>query len=361
MNSSGSKFGPSPVSNWFGSNEDKSVYRTSPNKIGNPGITWEVRKEISAGFDAMFLNRALYFEATYYHNVRDGILTRLTENIPDVTGLSYTNPYANFNKTQYTGVETALQYTRQLNDLTFSIGGNLTYQESKMLKFDELDYANDYQKRTGKPADAYFGLTTLGTFTDENDVTNSPMQVYDPQMMPGDLKYKDMNGDGRIDDNDRSMVGNTTPKLFYGINLHLGYKNFELKVVANGSSMFDVPLTSQYFQNGWGDNNYSNFVRDNIGGAYPRLTYNKVNNNFQKSDFWLASGNYFKIQNVELAYNLPPAVAQKLYTRGFRIYVRGADLYTHTNVPYIDPEAPNAGVYFYPMMKTITGGINLTF
>ena len=120
----------------------------------------------------------------------------------------------------------------------------------------------------------------------------------------GDLKYKDMNSDGVVDDNDMSALGHTTPRLFYALNANLSYKNFEMTVIGTGCALYDIPLTNTYFWNGWGDNNYSNFVKDNIGGAYPRLTYYKVNNNFVNSDFWLTKGDYFKIQNVELAYNI---------------------------------------------------------
>jgi len=360
VNSSGGKFGPSPVDQWLGNNEDKSVYRTSPSRIGNPAIAWEIRKEYSIGLDALMLDNSLYFEVNYYNNLRDGQIERMDQNIPMVTGLAFTRPYANFRQTRYFGVETALQYTKRFNRFNISIGGNAAIQQSEILKYDELAYHDEYQLRAGKPADAYFGYTVLGTFQDENDIANSPAQPFDDQLSPGDIKYKDMNGDGQVDANDQSMIGNVDPRLFYGINLRLGYGNFDLTVVGNGSAFYDLPMTNQYFWNGWGDNNYSEFVRDNIGGAYPRLTYNRVNNNFQSSEFWLTRADYFKIQNIELAYTLPQKISEKLYTRKFRLYVRGANLLTISKVKDVDPEAVNSGVYFYPLMRTVTGGIRLT-
>ena len=122
-----------------------------------------------------------------------------------------------------------------------------------------------------------------------------------------------MNGDGEIDNNDVSMIGHTSPRLVYAFNLKLNYKNFDFTMVADGIAFVDLPLNNSYFRNGWGDGAYSEFVRDNIGGAYPRLSYYQVSNNFQGSDFWLTKGGYFKVQNIELAYTLSQATTRALY------------------------------------------------
>jgi hypothetical protein len=131
-------------------------------------------------------------------------------------------------------------------------------------------------------------------------------------------------------------------------------------VIGTGAAFFDIPLTNTYYWNGWGDNNYSNFVKENVDAAYPRLTYYKVNNNFINSDFWLTKGGYFKIQNIELAYNLPFKLI-KTGSQKTRLYVRGANLLTVTKVKDVDPESINSGVTTYPLYKTFTGGIKLTF
>ena len=164
-----------------------------------------------------------------------------------------------------------------------------------------------------------------------------------------------------MDDNDQSQIGNTTPRLFYGLNLRMAYRNFELTVVGNGRAGYDIPMTNKYFWNGWGDNNYSDFTRDNIDGDYPRLTYYKVNNNFVGSDFWLKNGSYFKIQNVELAYNVPMNAGNLMGIRGLRIYMRGANLLTLSKIKDVDPESINSGVTVNPLFRTFSTGLKLTF
>ncbi|MZP57162.1 MAG: SusC/RagA family TonB-linked outer membrane protein, partial [Bacteroidales bacterium] len=153
----------------------------------------------------------------------------------------------------------------------------------------------------GKAVDTYWGQTYMGKFSSDEETLLIP-QLFDEVLKKGDLKYKDMNNDGVIDDNDQSALGHTTPRLYYALNANLNYKNIGLTVIGTGSAFYDIPLTNSYYWNGWSDNNYSKFVKDNIGEAYPRLTYYKVNNNFISSDFWLTKGGYFKIQNIELSY-----------------------------------------------------------
>jgi hypothetical protein len=240
------------------------------------------------------------------------------------------------------------------------LGGNATIQNSERLKYDEPNFRFDYLTRVGKPADAYFGQTCLGKFESDADALIVP-QKFDDVLHEGDLKYKDMNGDGIIDDNDQSMIGHTLPRLFYALNLKLQYKNFDLTIVGTGQAFYDVPLTNQYYWNGWGDNTYSDFVKNYIGGAYPRLTYYKVNNNFVNSDFWLAKGGFFKIQNVEIAYTLPNTILQIIGNHVIRIYLRGANLLTISKIKDVDPESLSSGISNYPLYKTISAGIKLNF
>lgn len=355
----GTNFGAYSTGQWFGSSTS-APYRTTPSRIGNPDLNWELRKEFSVGIDGLMFNHKLTVQLTYYNNVCEGQITTLPNSMPNFLGISSSLPSINFNNTRYYGLETGLELNTNAGKLRYSIGGNITIQNSKVEKIDEPDWRFAYQKRQGKPADSYWGQTYMGKFQSAEDALVIP-QIYDAALSAGDLQYVDLNNDGFIDDNDMSMIGNTTPRLFYALNAQLNYKNFYFTVVGTGCAFFDIPMTNSYFWGGWGDNNYSKFVKDNVGGAYPRLTYYKVNNNFVNSNFWLEKGDFFKIQNVELAYNVPLENLKSIQSHGLRIYVRGSNLLTLTRIKDIDPEGPNAGVTTYPLFRTFTGGIKLTF
>jgi hypothetical protein len=255
---------------------------------------------------------------------------------------------------------TDLHYSDKIGDLEFTFGVNATTSKGTREKYDEPNYRTDYQKRTGKASDAIFGFVYEGKFATDAEATVVP-QLFDAVLKAGDLKYKDMNGDGYIDDNDQAVIGNSSPRLYYGVNLDLKYKNFELYIMGAGRAFYDIAMTNSYFWSGWGDNNYSNFVKDNVGGDYPRLTYYKVNNNFVTSEYWLRKGDYFKIQNVELSYTVPAKMLQFVGGRSVRIYVRGANLMTFSKVKDVDPESISSGVTVYPLFRTISGGLKFNF
>lgn len=359
-NNNGTLFGPYTTAQWFGNTTETLVYRVSPNRTGNPDITWEKRKEFSAGFDAMMFDNKLSLDVTYYNNVRDGIISQVTSRVPNIVGISGALPRFNFNQTRYFGLEVGVQYSNDTHKLKYSFGGNATIQNSKIEKYDEPAYRNEYQYRTGKAADAIFGQKYIGRFASDAETKVVP-QLFDDQLHAGDLKYTDMNGDGAIDNNDQSQIGHATPRLFYALNFKISYKGFELYALGTGRAFYDIVLNNQYFWNGWGDNNYSAFVKDNIDGAYPRLTYNKVNNNFVTSNFWLKKGGFFKVQNVELSYTLPANSLHIIGARGVRLFVRGANLLTISKVKDVDPESIDSGVETYPLFSTYTAGVKLTF
>jgi TonB-linked SusC/RagA family outer membrane protein len=356
----GTNFGPYSIGQWFGSINETDPYVAYPTRIGNPDLLWEKSKEFSTGIDGQMFNNKVSFEINYYNNLREGQIVQLTNTMPFVAGYSTSLPWFNYNQTRYFGVESGIRYTDNAGQFVYSIGANVTIQNSKIVKYDEPAFRFDYQHAVGRSADTYWGQTYLGKFNSDEEALAVP-QLYDAVLKTGDLKYKDMNGDGVVDDNDMSAIGHTTPRLFYTLNANFNYKNFELTLIGTGNALYDIPLTNSYYWNGWGDNNYSNFVKENIGGAYPRLTYYKVNNNFIPSDFWLTKGGFFKIKNIELAYTIPANKLQSIHSQGIRFFIRGANLLTFSKVKELDPESINSGVTVYPLYKTFTGGIKLTF
>ena len=357
----GGKFGPA-IDKWMGGNEDKDGYITTISRAGNPDLTWEKRKEFSVGTEMLLLDKHLMLGATYYNNVRDGIIVQVSNSTPYLSGMADAVPYQNYNRYRYYGVETALQYSNEIGAFSYSVGGSATVQDSKILKYDDPNYRESeaYLKNVGRPVDALSGLVCLGKFKDEADIAQSPKQLFSPDLKPGDFKYADLNNDGVIDNNDARQIGHTLPRVFYSLNVNLKYKNFELYVSGTGRAGFDIAQTNRYFWYDGGDYTYSKYVLDHAGKDYPRLTYNRVANNFQTSTAWLKSGNYFKVQNVELAYTLPTRVVGGI-ARSVRFYVRGANLLTISKIKEVDPENINSGIYSAPLFKTYTIGAKVTF
>lgn len=352
---------------WFGSSTESGVTRSYLSRTGNPNLTFEKRREVNAGFDAMFFNQKLSLGVNYYNWLVDGSIAQVTANLPYLAGLQGARPYQNYAQTRYNALGADLAFNQRFGEVMVTFGANATTAKGIREKYDEPQYRNDYQVRTGKISDAIFGYTYLGKFATDQAAQGGtvadpvPIQQFDAQLFAGDLQYEDKNGDGFVDESDQGIIGHSSPRLYYGVHLSLKYKNFDLFILGNGRAFYDIQLTNEYYWNGWGDNNYSNFVAENVGTKYPRLTYYKVNNNFVTSDFWLTKGDYFKIQNVELAYTIPAKMLTFMSGRAVRIYVRGANLLTLTGVEDIDPESTNSGVTAYPLFRTFSGGVKLNF
>ena len=359
---SGPTFGPSSLgssSPWLGTGNYVSN-KTTLQRLGNPDLTWEKRRELSVGFDAQLFSRRLYVSATYFRSKRDGIITSMTGNLPLYWGLRNVAVYENHNASLQQGVEAAFRFGGRTGDFGYSVGASFAFRKSKYLRYDE-SYTYAYQAVKGTALDAYRGYVYLGKFASAEEIASSPEQTFDEKLQPGDLKYADLNNDGRIDSNDQCVIGHTDPRFIYAVNLHLSYKWFDLTVVGTGRTGYQVPFTNAWFWNGWGDNNYSKFVKKNFGGDYPRIAYNKVNNNFQQSAYWLRDGGFFKIQNVELGFDAPIPSGSKTGIKGLRIFLRGANLLTISRIKDVDPESVDSGVSTYPLFRTFTAGINLTF
>ena len=353
-----SSFGTS----WMGSTS-WTAKQGSYNRISNYNLTWATRKEFTTGFEAIMFKNKLTLDFGYYNILREGDIETIDNLYPLYYGMQ-ASPYLNFGSTRYFGGEGTVKWQDKLGEVKYSLAGMANLQRGKRLIVDEVTYPENesYRYSAGTYTGAIWGQTYAGRYaTDEEAMAATNQNFDDPsKLRAGDLKYTDLNGDGQIDDRDSSPIGNSSPLMLYSFNLGLEWKNFEFWAVGAGAAFFDINLRSyNVFTTNAGSNNYSEWVRDNRGGAFPRLTYDNVNSNNQTSAFWLRDGGYFKIQNVELAYNLPVAKSSGL--RGVRIFVRGANLMTFSGIDEIDPEAGSSGITRYPLNRTFTGGFKLTF
>ena len=340
---------------WFGGTANWVSQKTTISRVPNEDLSWAKIYQVDAGLDFDFLNM-FSFSTNFFYRKIDGIIANTTSVTPGVFGLSGMSMFENFTAISIRGVDATLNYAQSFGDFRVSAGVSAQTWIQKNDKVVEDNYLYDYQKKTGANADAIWGYRCIGKFTDESQLATVP--AYSSDVAVGDLMYEDVNNDGKIDANDQVIIGHSNPRLYYQVNLGFAWKNLEMSVIGAGRAFFKTAMTNDWFWNGTGDENYSAFVRDNIGGDYPRLAYVKDENNFVTSDFWLRNGGWFKIKDVEIAYTLP---LRNKAIRSVRFSVRGQNLATITGVKDVDPENINAGVSSFPLMKTITGGIKLNF
>jgi TonB-linked SusC/RagA family outer membrane protein len=292
---------------------------------GNPNVTFEKRMNFNAGLDALLLDSKLAAEASYFYYKSYDVITRRLNVLPVFfTGL----PYENFGASQNQGVEIGLNYTEKVGDLQVRIGTEFVYSVPKALIVDELNYNEAYRKLTGKPSDAIFGLVAEGLFKDQADINASPFQTFGT-VKPGDIKYKDLNGDGLINDLDQKMIGNSSARVEYGLNLGLKYKGFEFFALGTGQVGQKRTFTNSYY---WvyGTRKYSDVVLNRwtpgtaATATYPELTTLSNANNFRTSTFWLYDYNWFTLSTAQLTYTLPIKIGGTAETR---IFVRGGNLF----------------------------------
>lgn len=340
-------FGPYSIGQWFGSN----IYTTKNATMArqaNPDLDWERLHEVTAGFDAVLWN-SLQLSATYYNTLRDGVVTDISSSLPSYCGI--TTKYDNYNAYRHSGVDLSLSYKGKSGNLSYKLGANALLPRSIVEKYCET-VVHENLNRVGKSSSAIFGYDCIGRFGSEAEINNSPVQTFDSEVYYGDLKYRDITGDGIVDVNDRTVIGDSAPKLLYSVNLFLSWKKWDLNIIGTGKAFYDVMLSNVYYWNGWGDGNYSAFVRDNLNtNRYPRLSYLQSQNNFRASQYWMRDGSFFKVQCVELGYTL----------KHIRLFAKAANLLTISGIEDCDPESLSSGVTDYPLFRTYTCGIKFMF
>ena len=349
---------------WYGALTDQNVWfgdqrwvaqTTTMNRMPNKNLGWPKIFQADAGIDWDFLG-VLSFRANAYYRRTEGTIANISSAVPGVFGIKDVELYDNYTSNSARGIDFSLDYNQSFGDFRVMAGVSTSTWEIKYEKIVNDDYLYDYQKKTGTPTDSYWGFRCIGKYTDPSQLTSLPAYSVDAQV--GDLIYEDVNNDGLVDENDRVNLGHTSPRLRYAVRLGFAWKNLEINAVGTGNAFYKTAMTNEYFWNGWGDGNYSAFVRDNLGGAYPRLDYVQSKNNFVASDFWLRNGGWFKVQDVEIAYTLP---LKKGALRSIRFSVKGQNLATVSGIKDVDPESIDAGVSSYPLMRSFSGGIKLNF
>ena len=323
---------------------------------GNPDLAWEKIMNASFGFESMLLNNRLWAEMSYFYNKYYDVATQRSNTLPAYFG---NVPNTNYESFQTQGVELGLNYTANAGDLRVILGGNFVYSVPKVLVLDELAYDDEYRRQTGKATDAIYGLVALGLFRDQADIDNSVFQDFG-SVQPGDIKYKDLNQDGVIDDLDMTIIGNSRARVEYGLHLRLQYKAFEFFALGRGQTGQDRNYTNSYY---WiyGDRKYSEVVWDRwtpetaSTASYPRLSSSSNANNFRTSTFWMYETNWFTLQNAQLTYILSANDFAGL--NEVRFFLRGSNLAMISK----EKDKLRLNVGSQPQMRSFSLGLNLMF
>jgi TonB-linked SusC/RagA family outer membrane protein len=309
-------------------------FTTLSGRGSNPDLTFVKRNEFRAGLDASLFKNLITLDANYFSQNTNGLLTRGSTLFPSYfTGNGDFRPWLNYNNDQRTGVDFALNLNNKIGQLQYSVGVTGMFYSSKAVRRDEV-YQDAYQYRAGKPLDAYWGYTSEGFFTDSADIASHARQTFGGTIKPGDLKYKDVNGDGIIDSKDQVNLGHNgwaAPPFSYGLNLTLKYQDFTLFVLGNGqqgaigfknSSYYWVSGSSKFSDAVWG-----RWTPASASTAtYPRLTTGAGTNNYQNSTFWIYSTNRFNLTRVQLTYDLNDKAFRNSFVHGLKFYVQGDNL-----------------------------------
>lgn len=339
----------------------------TPGKLANSLLSWEKLTTYNAGLDAT-LFRSLTLQLDVFNRITKDILLA-DPSIPNEAGLgSGEEPSVNAAVVKNKGFELSLNYNGKINDFNYSIGGNVTKIWNKVTDLggvNETPPSGYYINRIGQPIGSFYMWQSEGLFVDQADIDAHAKQSNNPK--PGDIKYKDQDGNKVIDGDDRVIAGNDVPYFTYGLNLSSSYKGFDLSVLAQGVSDVKVYLeaeASQAFFNGAGVKNYvlDRWTVDNPNpnAAYPRVTNNTQN--FGMSNFWLFDAAYLRIKAITFGYTIPKHILDKAKIKGLRVYVSSNNPFTirgDKRLKDFDPEAPSQRSA-YPSLKTISAGLNLT-
>ncbi|WP_298652245.1 SusC/RagA family TonB-linked outer membrane protein [uncultured Proteiniphilum sp.] len=344
-------------------NNSLNPSRTNIQRIGNPDLKWEKSRELNVGIEFLGLNKRLWFEANYFNEYRYNIIQQVSSIYSDIYGSFYS--FKNWGEVLNRGIEAELSYSDRIDRFFYQAGFNMIYVKNKQMKIDRVQYPDEYLNWVGDPSDAMYGYVSRGLFGKDIDMSTAPVQYFGPYQA-GDIAYEDLNGDNRIDELDIRMVGNSFPRIHLGINLNLNYKGFGLYVLGTGQFGYYNWKNSSYY---WfsGEDKYSvealnrYHATSNPEGDFPRLTATSSSNNYRNSTFWIEKADLFRIKNVEVSYTLENKTNASLFYRALKLFVRGTNLACITQVKDRDPEAINAGLDSYPLMKTVTAGLTVSF
>ena len=334
----------------------------------NPNVGWERAKKMNAGVEISFFN-ALKIQADYFSEKREGIFLERA-SLPLYIGVS-TKPYVNVGKMKNHGFDTSLEYNQRVGQVRLSGKANFTYAHNTIIDNDQPDWKYPYLNRRGQMLWQQYGLVAAGLFESQADIDSWPTQTFG-EVKPGDIKYIDINGDGKIDTNDEKPIGwAAVPEIVYGFGLSAAWKGLDCSVFFQGAghvtlqqsgsaiqafsarNMMESGVYEDIYYNHWSEDN------PNPNAKYPRLSIGSNKNNFRNSTFWQKDMSYLRLKTVEIGYNFPSKWIDPIHISGLRIYLSGVNLLTFSKFKLWDPEVLEGQGANYPANRIFNFGINI--
>lgn len=361
---------------WADLGYDKSYTGLAYTSLANNNVTWEIATKHDLGIDLALFNDKFGLTVDYFNEYREGIY--MTRNyVSYMVGLNGLAPTANVGKVSSEGFDGNFHFNQKLGEWDLTLRGNITYSKNTIEDRDEENAYYKYQLQKGYRVNQARGLIAAGMFSDYEEIRNYPTQQFG-EVMPGDLKYKDVNGDGIVDGGDVVAIGATErPNLIYGVGLSARWKSFDFNVHFQGAgkSSYCIQGPSVY---AFSQKEVGNILPDLVDGrwidstisgteatmnpnaSYPRLSYGGNSNNYRASTFWLRNGSYLRLKTLEIGYNLPQKWVNKIYSKNIRLFFIGTNLLTFSEFKLWDPEMGSTTGAHYPLAKTFSFGFNIS-
>lgn len=350
----------------------------STSSVPNRNITWETTTTYNVGVDASLWNRMLTVEADAFYKVTTDILQSQAGQMPPSIGGNYSS-IINGGIVDVRGFELVLGHSNQVGEFKYNISANASFARNRYVSTNDSDNIPSYQSKIGQPLGGVLGYVSDGLFQSEEEIASSAL--YNSGVRVGDIKYKDLNGDGKITNEDRTWIaGSQLPEVMFGLNFDFEWKGLDFSMFFQGATNTEIMLCGTYsalgFSDGtyytqafkWGSNPPKYLVEgswrpDNVDARYPRLSTQSNNNNVIPSDFWKRDATYLRLKNLQLGYTLPSNLTEKFFVDNMRVYFSASNLFTISALSKlgIDPEAPSVNNGYYPQQRVFSFGLNLTF
>lgn len=359
--------GNSPIAQFYSKNA--YIYRD---------LTWSTTRNWNLGFDFDLWNQKLGIEIDLFYQLTENILESKKGNYPTSLG-GYYPSYQNSGKVDNKGVEITLKHFNKIdNDWNYRLVGNFSFARNRVLAKALTDNYPNYRAQLGQSMGARYGYEALGLFQSQEEIENYPAAPSGTVNL-GDLRYRDVNGDGIINEQyDYVKIGyGAIPEINFSLNMELNWKDFYLTMLWQGVTHCDYELSGVYdsgvtsatsYTSPFGTNGNSPYyliegawTPENTNAKYPRLSTIPNGNNAWRSTWWVVNGEYIRLKNFNIGYNVPKSVLKRTPFTCVNIYLAGANVLTFSHFKYVDPESPSVSNGYYPQQKTYSVGLNITF